>query len=199
MTEQQYLTFLHANGQLCKIDAQFQPLKNLPSCIAALYAKNDQEIGVQCSLSIFHTNHIKPLDSNFNPAMQGLAITMIFPDKVTCSALFQQPLCILKLPPACSPMSRHFHLPPHYEDHVVMMHISHDRANLNAINISTPDFYIWQHFYSNLTTTHMQKFTDMPNVPILQLYKHMIGQSECVLPFETNSNKHEEPSLTWKL
>ena len=27
----------------------------------------------------------------------------------------------------------------------------------------------------------------------------MIGQSEPVLPFELNSNKDEEPSLTWKL
>ena len=45
----------------------------------------------------------------------------------------------------------------------------------------------------------MQKLTDMLEVPVVELYKHMIGQSEAVLPFELNSNRDEEPSLTWKL
>ena len=31
----------------------------------------------------------------------------------------------------------------------------------------------------------------MPEVPIAQLYKHMISQSESVLPFELDSNKDE--------
>ena len=44
ITEQQYSTCLHANGQFCKIDAPFQALTNPPSYIAALYAKNDQGI-----------------------------------------------------------------------------------------------------------------------------------------------------------
>ena len=41
--------------------------------------------------------------------------------------------------------------------------------------------------------------TDIIEVPIGQLYKHMISQSEPVLQFELKSNKDEEPSLTWKL
>ena len=82
---------------------------------------------------------------------------MICPDKMTSSSLFQQPLHILKLPPACSATSRHFHLSPHYVDHMVTMHTSLDKANLNKVNISTPDFCIWQHFDSNLTTAYMQK------------------------------------------
>ena len=207
ITKQQYSTCLHANGPFCKIDTPFQPLTNPPSCIAALYTKNDQEIGVQCSLSIFHTPlAFTPITITSDlcnlistPAMQGSAITMICPDKVTSSTLFQQPFHILKLPPACSATSRHFHLPPHYEDHMVMMQMSLERANLNAINISSPHFHIWQHFNSNWTATHMQKLTDMPEVPIAQLYKHMFGQSEPVLPFELKSNRDEEPSLTWKL
>ena len=36
----------------------------------------------------------------------------------------------------------------------------------------------------------MQKLTDMPEVPVTQLYKHMIDQSEPVLLFELN-NKDE--------
>ena len=45
----------------------------------------------------------------------------------------------------------------------------------------------------------MQKFTDVPEVPVTQLYKHMIGQNETVLPFELKNNKDEEPSIIWKL
>ena len=55
ITEQHCSTCLHANGQFCKVGAPFQALTNAPSCIGALYAKINQEIGVQCSLIIFHT------------------------------------------------------------------------------------------------------------------------------------------------
>ena len=207
ITKQQYSKCLYENGQFCKIDAPFQPLTNLPSCIAALYAKNNQEIGVQCSLSIFHIPAVfTPITITSNLwilisalATQGSAVTMICPDKATSSKLFQQPFHILKLPPACSAMSRDFHLCQHYEDHMVTLQISLDRAKLNAINISTPDFCIWQHFNSNWITIHMQELTDVPKVPIAYLYKHSISQIEPVLPFDLNSNKDEEPSLTWKL
>ena len=63
------------------------------------------------------------------------------------------------------------------------MHKSLDRANLNTINIFTLDFHIWQHFDSNWTTAQMQKLADVPEVPVIQLYKHMIGQTEPILPF----------------
>ena len=55
ITQQQYSTCLHENGQFCKTDVPFQALTNQPTYITALYANNDQEIGIQCSLSIFHT------------------------------------------------------------------------------------------------------------------------------------------------
>ena len=74
ITQQPYLVCLHANGQFSKIDAPFQALKNPPSSTAALYAKNDQEIGVYVPISISYTtcisthyNHIKPLDFHFDP------------------------------------------------------------------------------------------------------------------------------------
>ena len=120
ITEQQYSTFLHANGQYCKIDAPFQALTNLPPCIAALDTKNNQEIGVQCSLSVFHASPaFQPIITPSNlwifiltPATQGSAVTMICPDKVTHSSLFQLPFHILKPPSACSATSRQFHPPP---------------------------------------------------------------------------------------
>ena len=158
---------------------------------------NDQEIGVQCSLSIFHTPPaFIPIAITSNiwilistPTMHISAVTMICPDKVRSSMLFQQPFHILKPPPACSTMSRHFHLPPHYQDHARTMNIPLDKTNLNVINISTPDFHIWQHFNSNRMIIHMQKLKDVPKVPVTQLYKHMISQIEPVLLFEVNSNK----------
>ena len=41
-----------ANGQFCSISTPFQPLANLPSCIAALYAKSMVDIASKCSLQI---------------------------------------------------------------------------------------------------------------------------------------------------
>ena len=118
---------------------------------------------------------------------------------MTCSSPFQQPLHILKLPPACSATPRHFHLPPHYEDDMVTLYVSLDKGNLNAVNISTTDFHIWQHLGSNWTTDHMQKLVDILQIHITQLHKHMIGQSAPVLPFEINTDMEEGPFLTWKL
>ena len=89
-----------------------------------------------------------------------------------------------------------FYPPPHFEDHTVMMHISLDRTNLN---ISTPDFHIEQHFDHNWTTAHTQNLANVPKVPMTQLYKHMIGQKEPILPFKINSNTEEGPYLAWKL
>ena len=45
----------------------------------------------------------------------------------------------------------------------MMMNVSLDTANINAINIPTPDFRIWQHFNSNWTTSHLQKLADVPD------------------------------------
>ena len=47
----------------------------------------------------------------------------------------------------------------------MMMNVSLDTANINAINIPTPDFGIWQHFNINWTTPNLQKFTNVPDVP----------------------------------
>ena len=61
-----------------------------------------------------------------------------------------------------------------------------DKANLNAINISTPDFCIWQHFCSNWTTTHLQKLADVPEIPVVHLY--MMDQGEPTVLVEINRN-----------
>ena len=86
-----------------------------------------------------------------------------------------------------------------FKYHAVTMHISLDKANINTINISTPDFHISQHSDSNWTTAYMHKLVDMPKVPVTQVYKPMIGQSEPILPFEIKRDTEEGPFLTWKL
>ena len=79
-----------------------------------------------------------------------------------------------------------------------MMNVLQDTVNINAINISTSDFRIWQHFNSNWTTSHLQKLTSVPEVPVTQLYKHMINTSESVHSFTFNKDD-EDPSLIWTI
>ena len=126
----------------------------------ALYAKNNQEIGAWCLLSIFHTPPGFPsivTTSNLwnfipTPTTKGRTITRICPSKVTNSLLFQQLLNIQKLSPACRSTSRHFHLPPHYKDYVVTIQVSLNKANLNTINFSMPNLA----FGNTLVATGLQ-------------------------------------------
>ena len=79
-----------------------------------------------------------------------------------------------------------------------MINVSVDTANINAINMSTPDFRTWQHFNSNWTTPHLHKFAHVPEVPVVQLYKHMITTSEPVHSF-TIKDCDKDPSLVWTI
>ena len=72
-----------------------------------------------------------------NPQTLGSGIKIICPDKATSTVPLQQPFHILRLTPACIATSRYFHLPPHYEDHTIMINVSLDTANINTISIST--------------------------------------------------------------
>ena len=128
----QYRACQHANRQFCRMDAPFQPLTNLPSCITALYAKNNQAIKERCSLVISHMPHTFiciAVTSNLwiilsNPQTLGSTMTIICPDKATSTEPLQKPFHILGLSPACSTTSRYFHLPPCYEDHSMVMNVS---------------------------------------------------------------------------
>ena len=136
--DQQYMCYQHANEEFCRINAPFQPLMSPPSCITALYAKNNQAIGEQCSLSISHvpctfipvavTSNLGIIPSNSETL--GSKITIICPYKATSTVPIQQPFHILRLSTACSATSRYFHLPSHYENHTMMMNVS-----LNTLNI----------------------------------------------------------------
>ena len=77
-----------------------------------------------------------------------------------------------------------------------MMNVSLDTANINAINISTLDIRIWQHFSSNWTPPQLQKLANVPEVPVAQLYRDKINTSEPV-HLLTIKDDDEEPSLIW--
>ena len=176
-----------------------------PTCTAALYSKNNKEIEAQCSLSVFHipptfpaiviTSYLWIFIST--PTTQESAITVVSPGKATSSSP-QQPFHILKLLPACSATSRHFLLPPNYEDNMMTIYISLERAYLNSFNVSAPDFHIWQHIGINWSTTHIKKLANVPEIPITQLYRYWIGWSKPILLFEMNRSLDEGCSLMGK-
>ena len=139
----------------------------------------------QYSLSISHAPHSfipVAVNSNLwiipsNSKTLGSTVMIICPDKATSTVPLWQSF-LLRLSPSCSATSRYFHLPPCYEDHTMIMNVSLDTTNINAVNISTPDVRIWQHSNSNWTTPHLQKLANVAEVPVAQLYKHMINISD---------------------
>ena len=104
---------------------------------------------ILCAIPIAVTSNIWIIPSTTQTL--GSAIMIICLGKATSTVPLQWPFHIVRLFPVFSATSRHFHLTPHYEDHTIMTNISLDTANINAINISTLDFRIWQHFSSNWT------------------------------------------------
>ena len=166
--------------------------------------QNDQAIKEHCSLVISHmsctyipiavTSNLLIIPSY--PQIQGSTMTKIFPDKATNTIPLQQLSDIQRISPAYSVTSNYFHLHPHYEDNSMIMNVSLDTSNINAINISTLDFIIWQHLNRNWTQPHPQKLTNVPKVPVTQLYRNMINASEPIYSF-TIKNNDEKSSLIW--
>ena len=65
ITEQQHLTFLHANGQFCKIDASFQPLTNPPIMYSSLICQEWSRNGSTLfPINISHHLHLHLLQSH---------------------------------------------------------------------------------------------------------------------------------------
>ena len=72
--------------------------------------------------------------------LDPVEVTLICPDQAPKLIKIQKPIHVLHLPQACSATSQHFHLPPHKKNHQMTINISHNTANLNAMNISSPEF-----------------------------------------------------------
>ena len=140
-----------ATGQFCTIPIPFQPLTNPQTCTSALYARNLASITSRCSLQIRKTSDVS-IPSQIAPNIWILTtgfstpastITLICLGKAMTFIKVEKPIHILRIPPACSPTSSHFHLPPTYQNSNLEVNISLDMANLNIINISLLDFCIW--------------------------------------------------------
>ena len=125
-------------------------------------------------------------------------MTIICPDKTTSTVPLQQPFHMLRLSPVYSVTSNYFHLPSHYEDHSTVMNVSKDTANINAINISTLNFRIWQYFSRNWTQPYLQKLTNVPEVPVTQLYRDMLNAREPIHSL-TIKDDDEDSSLIWTI
>ena len=161
-----------ANGQFCKIEAPIQPLTNPPSCITAIYARNNAGIAHIYSLQIRNTHSATvptPITSNLwiltsTNESDSEGFTLICHDQAPKSISIRKPIHVLCLPPVCSAISQHFQLPPHYKNHKMMINILLNTANLNAMNISSPEFWVWQHLEDHWNKTQLHTLTNIPVV-----------------------------------
>ena len=182
--EEQFKLCKEANGQFCPLLMPLQPLTNLPSCVAALYTKNSREIDCLCELTTKAQPEIYlpiPLMPNVraiisSPFKQQPSVTVICPTKPTTSIHISLPIHVLKLEPACSATSQHFHLPPKYEDIHVMMNFSIYNANLDIIDISSALFRITQHILSVQQQETLEKLAALPPVPIKRITMELMGE-----------------------
>ena len=171
-----------------------QPLTNPPSCVAALYTKNSREIDCLCGLTTKAQPEIYlplPLAPNVwaitsSPFKQQPPVTVICPTKPAASIHVSLPIHVLKLEPACSATSQHFHLPPKYEDTHITMNFSIYNANLDVIDISSASFRIAQHIPSVQQHEMLEKLAALPPVPIKRITMELMGE---VLQETSSSDK----------
>ena len=97
------------------------------------------------------------------------------PTKPAMSIHISPPIHVLRLEPACSETSQHFHLPLKYEDTHVTMNLSIYNANIDIINISSALFRITQHIPSMQQET-LEKLAALPPVPIKRITKELVGE-----------------------
>ena len=83
---------------------------------------------------------------------------------------------MLRLEPACSATSQHFHLPLKYKDTHMMMNLSIYNANLDIINISSALFRITHHIPSMQQQETLEKLTALSPVPNKRVTKELMGE-----------------------
>ena len=109
----------------------------------------------------------------------------------------QTPIHILWLQPACSATFQHFHLPPHYETHELPVNISLNTANLNVINILSPELRIWQHLGDHWIRTLLHHLVNIPSAPTDQLYKQMVNSDRPINPFMSTNESIGDTFSVW--
>ena len=124
---------------------------------------------------------------------------LICPDEAPRFIKTQTPICIISLPSACITTSQHFHLQPCYETHQLTINISLNTANLNVMNVSSPEFRIWQYLEDHWYGTQLHHLVNIPSVPIDQLYKHMINSNGPITPFISSNESIDDTASLWTL
>ena len=126
-------------------------------------------------------------------------IMIICPEVAPRFIKTQTPIHILCLLPICSTTSQHFHLSLHYESHQLAINISLNMANLNVMNISFPDFRIWQCLEDHWNGTQLHHLVNIPSVPIDQLYKHMVSSNRPITAFTSMDESIDDTASLWTL
>ena len=67
------------------------------------------------------------------------------------------------------------------------------------MNISSPEFQVWQHLEDHWNKTQLHKLADMPTVPVAHLYKHMIKHNRPILPFNLTDESVDDTASIWTL
>ena len=182
--EEQFKLCKEANRQFCPLSTPLQPLTNPSSCVAALYTKNSKEMDRLCELTTKAQPELYlpiPLASNVWAIISSLfrqqpPVTVNCPTRLATSIHISPPIHVLRLEPACSATSQHFHLPPKYEDTHVMMNLSIYNANLDIIDISSALFRITQHIPSVQQQKTLEKLAALPPVPIKRITMELMGE-----------------------
>ena len=78
-----------------------------------------------------------------------------------------------------------------------MINISLYTAYLNTMNISSPEFQVWQHLEDHWNKTQLHKLSNMPTVPAF-LYKHMIDNNRPIL-FNLAEESIDDTTSIWTL
>ena len=80
-----------------------------------------------------------------------------------------------------------------------MISISLNTANLNPMNISSPEFWVWQHLKDHWNKTQLHKLADVPTVPVAHLYKYMIDNNAPIFLFNLTDESIEDTASIWTL
>ena len=134
-----------------------------------------------------------------SPVAVSARITLSYPGEASRTITPQTSIHILQLQPACSTTSQDFHLPSCYESHEVTINILLNMANLNVVNVSAPEFRIWQHIECHWSGTLIHHLVNIPSVATDKLYEKMITSNRPVNSFLPTDESTGETASVWTL
>ena len=132
------------------------------------------------------------------PAAVPTGITLNCPAEAPRFIKTQTPIHILNYP-QLAVLNLTFHLPPCYETIELTINISLNTANLNVLNISSPEFRIWQHLEDHWNGIQLHHVVNIPSIPIDQLYKHMVSSNRPINPFMSTDESVRDTVPIWTL